>query len=79
MASRIPLVAELPEEIASFLDEARRRGTPTEAFIRVMAHNPEVLQAWATLWRKVFWEGQLDGKLKERVRLYIARQFACSN
>jgi hypothetical protein len=77
--SHVAFVEEIPQELAEFVEEARRRGTPTEKFIRVMAHNPAVLKAWGTLWRQVFWEGELDGRLKEKVRLYIARQFACSN
>lgn len=77
--ARIPLVSELPTELLPLLEEARRRGTPTEKFIRAMAHNPAVLQAWAGLWRQIFWEGSLAPELKEKVRMYIARQFACNN
>jgi len=77
--SRVELVQQLPPELEPLLAEARRRGTPTEKFIRAMAHRPGLLLAWAELWRQVFWEGILDARLKEQVRLYIARQFACSN
>lgn len=78
---RLPLVSDEQMDPATleFLQQAKQTGTPTEKFVRVLAHHPEAMKGFGELWKAVFWEGEVQHEIKESVRMLLAHTFACRN
>ena len=79
MTSRIlpPKSPLLTKEERMIPENAEITGAPGPSFYNVLSHRPEVMKGYAHLWNSIFYEGQVDHKLKELVRISIVNIFAC--
>ncbi len=66
-----------PEVLALF-EEAARIGTPPPEIYGIRAHNPEIMKAWAKLWKLNFKEGIVDRQIKELCRLHVSSLLNCN-
>ena len=64
-------------ELAGYLEESRRYGTPRLESQAVRAHVPAVLRSFAQSWQAVFRDGVLDHSIKELARVYVAKTLEC--
>jgi hypothetical protein len=64
-------------EIRSYLDLARREGTPRPESQAIRANNPSVIRAFSQAWDLTFRNGVLDHKLKEMCRVYVSKSIDC--
>jgi len=64
-------------ELAGYLEDSRRYGTPRLESQAIRAHVPEVLRSFNQSWQKVFREGVLDHSIKELARVYVAKTLDC--
>jgi AhpD family alkylhydroperoxidase len=64
-------------ELAGYLEDSRRYGTPRLESQAIRAHVPEVLRTFNQSWQKVFREGVLDHSIKELARVFVAKTLDC--
>ncbi|MEV6491973.1 carboxymuconolactone decarboxylase family protein [Actinoplanes sp. NPDC051633] len=64
-------------ELAGYLDDSRRYGTPRLESQAIRAHVPAVLRTFNQSWQQVFREGVLDHKVKELARVFVAKSLDC--
>jgi AhpD family alkylhydroperoxidase len=64
-------------ELAGYLDDSRRFGTPRLESQAIRAHVPAVLRSFNQSWQAVFREGVLDHGIKELARVYVAKTLDC--
>jgi AhpD family alkylhydroperoxidase len=64
-------------ELAGYLADSRRYGTPRLESQAIRAHVPEVLRTFNQSWQKVFREGVLDHSIKELARVFVAKTLDC--
>jgi hypothetical protein len=64
-------------ELAGFIAEAERVGTPRPEIQLIRAHVPAVLRSFVYTWRSVFKGGIVDHELKELLRLRVATSLEC--
>jgi AhpD family alkylhydroperoxidase len=64
-------------ELAGYLEDSRRYGTPRLESQAVRAHVPEVLRTFNRSWQAVFREGVLDHTIKELARVFVAKSLDC--
>ena len=64
-------------ELAGYLDDSRRYGTPRLESQAIRAHVPAVLRSFNQSWQAVFREGVLDHGIKELARVYVAKTLDC--
>jgi len=64
-------------EILSYLERARREGTPRPESQAIRAHNPSVIRAFSQAWELTFRSGVVDHKLKELCRVYVSKSIQC--
>jgi hypothetical protein len=77
---RIPYVdfaAVADPDIKSYLERARREGTPRPESQAVRAHNPNVIRAFSEAWDLTFRNGVVDHALKELCRVYVSKSIDC--
>jgi len=77
---RIPYVnpeAVTDPEILSYLERARREGTPRPESQAIRAHNTNVIRAFSQAWELTFRSGVVDHKLKELCRVYVSKSIQC--
>lgn len=78
--ARIPYVdprTVTDQEIRSYLEQARREGTPRPESQAIRAHNPSVIRAFSQAWDLTFRHGVLDHKVKELCRVYVSKSIDC--
>jgi AhpD family alkylhydroperoxidase len=64
-------------ELAGYLEDSRRHGTPRLESQAIRAHVPAVLRTFNQSWQAVFREGVLDHGIKELARVFVARSLDC--
>jgi AhpD family alkylhydroperoxidase len=64
-------------ELASYLEDSRRYGTPRLESQAIRAHVPAVLRSFNESWQHVFREGVLDHEIKELARVFVAKSLDC--
>jgi len=64
-------------EIKSYLELARREGTPRPESQAVRAHVPQVIRAFSQAWELTFRNGVVDHALKELCRVYVSKSIDC--
>ena len=77
---RIPYVdpeSVADSEIKSYLERARREGTPRPESQAVRAHVPNVIRAFSQAWDLTFRNGVVDHALKELCRVYVSKSIQC--
>ena len=79
MAPRVPPAnnLSLTEEERMIPKNAELTGAPGPTFYNTLAHKPEIMKGYAHLWNSIFYDGEVDHKLKELVRISIVNTFAC--
>jgi AhpD family alkylhydroperoxidase len=79
LALRIPQAknSRLTKEEKMVVEAAELTGAPGPSFYNVLAHKPEIMKGYAKLWNSAFYDGEVDHKLKELVRISIVNTFAC--
>jgi hypothetical protein len=64
-------------EIRSYLERARKEGTPRPESQAIRANNPNVIRAFSQAWDLTFRNGVVDHKLKEMCRVYVSKSIDC--
>lgn len=64
-------------ELAGYIADSRRYGTPRVESQAIRAHVPAVLRSFNQSWQAVFREGVLDHSIKELARVFIAKSLDC--
>lgn len=64
-------------ELAGYLEDSRRYGTPRLESQAIRAHVPAVLRCFNQSWQHTFREGVLDHQVKELARVFIAKSLDC--
>jgi alkylhydroperoxidase family enzyme len=64
-------------ELAGYLEDSRRHGTPRVESQAIRAHVPAVLRTFNQSWQAVFREGVLDHSIKELARVFVAKSLDC--
>jgi hypothetical protein len=64
-------------EIRSYLELARREGTPRPESQAIRAHNPSVIRAFSQAWELTFRQGVCDHAIKELCRVYVSKSIEC--
>jgi AhpD family alkylhydroperoxidase len=64
-------------ELAGYIEDSRRYGTPRVESQAIRAHVPAVLRTFNQSWRAVFREGVLDHNIKELARVFVAKSLDC--
>jgi alkylhydroperoxidase family enzyme len=59
------------------IEAAELTGAPGPSFYSILAHKPEIMKGYARLWNSAFYDGEVDHKLKELVRISIVNTFSC--
>jgi hypothetical protein len=65
-------------EIRSYFEDCYRLGTPPPSGLLMQAHHPAILRAWSRFWWGTFHGGVVDHRLKEILRMRIARLSKCT-
>jgi alkylhydroperoxidase family enzyme len=64
-------------ELAGYIADSRKYGTPRVESQAIRAHVPAVLRTFNQSWQAVFREGVLDHSVKELARVFIAKSLDC--
>jgi alkylhydroperoxidase family enzyme len=64
-------------ELAGYLEDSRRYGTPRLESQAIRAHVPAVLRSFNQSWQNVFRTGVLDHDVKELARVFVAKSLDC--
>lgn len=64
-------------ELAGYIVDSRKYGTPRVESQAIRAHVPAVLRTFNQSWQAVFREGVLDHSVKELARVFIAKSLDC--
>lgn len=64
-------------ELARFIEDSRKYGTPRVESQAIRAHVPAVLRTFNQSWQAVFRDGVLDHNIKELARVYVAKTLEC--
>lgn len=64
-------------ELAGYLEDARRHGTPRPESQAIRAHVPAVLRSFSQTWDAVFRNGVCDHTIKELCRVYVSKSIDC--
>jgi AhpD family alkylhydroperoxidase len=64
-------------ELAGYLADSRRFGTPRLESQAIRAHVPAVLRTFNQAWQHTFREGVLDHNIKELARVFVAKSLDC--
>ncbi|GIX46746.1 MAG: hypothetical protein KatS3mg131_0957 [Candidatus Tectimicrobiota bacterium] len=75
----LPMLAreEVDEPVRRLLDAATQRGYQDPNFLRVLAHDPPLLQHLLAFTKYFMYEGEVEHRLIELVRLKLAQLNAC--
>lgn len=72
-----PAVKPVEPAQNEFLAELERKSGHPNHFFRVMAHRPEVLQAFVPVYRSIMAPGSVDRRLKELIYLTVSYANEC--
>ncbi|MBB5162342.1 carboxymuconolactone decarboxylase family protein [Mycobacterium sp. AZCC_0083] len=64
-------------ELAGYIADSRKYGTPRVESQAIRAHVPAVLRSFNQSWQAVFREGVLDHTIKELARVFVAKSLDC--
>jgi len=64
-------------ELARYLADARRQGTPRPETQAIRSHVPAVAKAFSRAWERIFRQGVLEHSLKELCRVYVSKTIEC--
>jgi alkylhydroperoxidase family enzyme len=64
-------------ELAGYIADSRKFGTPRVESQAIRAHVPAVLRSFNQSWQSVFREGVLDHSIKELARVFVAKSLEC--
>jgi AhpD family alkylhydroperoxidase len=64
-------------ELAGYIADSHRFGTPRVESQAIRAHVPAVLRSFNQSWQAVFREGVLDHSIKELARVFVAKSLDC--
>ena len=64
-------------ELAGYIADSRRFGTPRVESQAIRAHVPAVLRSFNQSWQTVFRDGVLDHSIKELARVFVAKSLDC--
>jgi AhpD family alkylhydroperoxidase len=64
-------------ELAGYIEDSRRYGTPRVESQAIRAHVPAILRTFNQSWQAVFREGVLDHNIKELARVFVAKSLDC--
>jgi hypothetical protein len=64
-------------ELAGYLEQARREGTPRPESQAIRARVPAVLRSFSRTWDAVFRNGVCDHTIKELCRVYVSKSIDC--
>jgi AhpD family alkylhydroperoxidase len=64
-------------ELAGYIADSRKYGTPGVESQAIRAHVPAVLRSFNQSWQAVFREGVLDHAIKELARVFVAKSPDC--
>ncbi len=64
-------------ELAGYIEDSRKYGTPRVESQAIRAHVPAVLRSFNQSWQAVFRDGVLDHTIKELARVYVAKTLDC--
>ncbi|OLD11436.1 MAG: hypothetical protein AUJ06_00450 [Chloroflexi bacterium 13_1_40CM_3_70_6] len=65
-------------ELARYLEEARRFGTPRPETQAIRSHVPAVAKAFSRAWERLFRQGIVEHSLKELCRVYVSKTIECN-
>jgi hypothetical protein len=79
MAIRIDPVDErqIDASMRRAFEDAAARGAPSPTLLRILARHPVALNAFYSGWQDTFYRGAVDHRLKELMRVRMARLRAC--
>jgi hypothetical protein len=79
MAIRIRPVDEqqIDASVRQAFADAAARGAPNPTLLRILARHPLALNAFYSGWQDTFYRGVVDHRLKELMRVRMARLRAC--
>jgi len=79
MAVRIHPVDEqqIDASVRRAFEDAAARGAPNPTLLRILARHPVALHAFHSGWQDTFYRGAVDHRLKELMRVRMARLRAC--
>ncbi len=79
MAVRIHPVDEqqIDASVRQAFEDAATRGAPNPTLLRILARHPVALNAFYSGWQDTFYRGAVDHRLKELMRVRMARLRAC--
>jgi AhpD family alkylhydroperoxidase len=64
-------------ELAGYIEDSRKYGTPRVESQAIRAHVPAVLRSFNRAWQTTFREGVLDHNIKELCRVFVAKSLEC--
>ena len=79
MAIRVRPVNEsqVDASVRRAFEDAAARGAPNPTLLRILARHPVALNAFYSGWQNTFYHGAVDHRLKELMRVRMARLRAC--
>jgi AhpD family alkylhydroperoxidase len=64
-------------ELAGYIEDSRKYGTPRVESQAIRAHVPAVLRSFNRAWQTTFREGVVDHNIKELCRVFVAKSLEC--
>jgi alkylhydroperoxidase family enzyme len=68
---------QVSAEVRRCFRVAEERGAPNSTLLRILAREPRSLRIFYDAWVASFYEGRVDHRLKELVRVRMARLRGC--
>jgi len=65
------------EESRRIVEHAMKTGAPSRELYTVLAHRPDLMKAFAYAWNTAFYQGRVDHRVKELVRLAMVNVHSC--
>jgi alkylhydroperoxidase family enzyme len=68
---------QIDPSVRRAFEDAAARGAPNPTLLRILARHPVALNAFYSGWQDTFYGGTVDHRLKELMRVRMARLRAC--
>ena len=68
---------QIDASVRRAFEDAAARGAPNPTLLRILARHPVALNAFYSGWQDTFYGGGVDHRLKELMRVRMARLRAC--
>jgi AhpD family alkylhydroperoxidase len=75
--SYVDLATITDPELAGYIEDSRKYGTPRVESQAIRAHVPAVLRSFNRAWQTTFREGVVDHNIKELCRVFVAKSLEC--